>query len=85
MQSIPKQPGVLGIDVGTSGMKMAFYDFEGNEILSTREEYPTYYPYPGWIEQSPEDWWNAVIHGDVYKRQVVHRTLSRPSDLCVTG
>ena len=28
-----------------------------------QEEYPTYHPYPGWIEQSPEDWWNAVIHG----------------------
>ena len=63
MKLIPKQPGVLGIDVGTSGMKMAFYDFEGNEILMTREEYPTYHPLPGWIEQSPEDWWNAVIHG----------------------
>ncbi|NLJ37257.1 MAG: hypothetical protein GX432_00645, partial [Candidatus Atribacteria bacterium] len=48
MRSIPKQPGVLGIDVGTSGTKMAFYDFEGNEIISTREEYPTYHPYSGW-------------------------------------
>ncbi|MGI6750049.1 MAG: xylulokinase [Atribacter sp.] len=90
MQSIPKQPGVLGIDVGTSGMKMAFYDFEGNEILSTREEYPTYYPYPGWIEQSPEDWWNAVIHGldtfwkrNLNPQQIVAIGLSGQMENCL--
>ena len=45
MQSIPKQPGVLGIDVGTSGMKMAFMILK-NVKYFLQEKYPTYYPYP---------------------------------------
>ena len=90
MRSIQKQPGVLGIDVGTSGTKMAFYDFEGNEIISTREEYPTYHPYSGWIEQSPEDWWKAVIRGldtfwkrNLNPQQIVAIGLSGQMENCL--
>jgi len=46
---------LLGIDVGTSSCKAAFFDYSGNLIVQTSEGYFT--SYSGlWAEQNPEDW-----------------------------
>lgn len=47
---------LLAHDLGTSGNKATLYDSEGNLCASELVSYPTYYPYPGWVEQDPEDW-----------------------------
>ncbi len=52
---------VLSFDVGTSGVKSILLDFAGNIISHTTEEYPSYNPQPGWMEQEPSDYWDAVI------------------------
>ncbi len=31
--------------------------------ISFQNEYPLSFPQPGWSEQKPEDWWNAVVDG----------------------
>ena len=50
---------VVGLDVGTSGVKGIALSDEG-ELLATAEEgYPLSTPQPGWAEQDPEDWWKA--------------------------
>lgn len=51
----------LGIDVGTSGTKTLAIREDGQILASATREYPLYSPHPGWSEQNPEDWWNAVI------------------------
>jgi xylulokinase len=51
---------VLSFDVGTSGVKSILLDFEGNIVAHTTEEYPSYTPQPGWMEQEPSDYWDAV-------------------------
>ena len=51
---------MLGIDVGTSGLKAALLRSSGEVIAEASEEYPTYHPYPNWAEQDPEDWWKAL-------------------------
>ena len=51
---------LLGIDVGTGGCKIALIDTRGNVLAGGFEEYPTHHPQPGWAEQIPEDWYNAV-------------------------
>ena len=51
---------LLGIDVGTSAVKAAVFDTEGNPVADALESYKTYYPAPGFAEQDPEDWWAAV-------------------------
>ncbi|SHE30564.1 xylulokinase [Thermoanaerobacter uzonensis DSM 18761] len=53
----------LGIDLGTSAVKIILIEEKGNVIGSTSKEYPVYYPQPGWSEQNPEDWWNATKDG----------------------
>jgi xylulokinase len=54
---------VLGIDIGTSGTKTVLFDETGKTIASALKEYPLYQPQIGWAEQSPEDWWEAVVFG----------------------
>ncbi|HEV2593301.1 MAG TPA: xylulokinase [Gaiellaceae bacterium] len=51
---------LIGLDVGTSGVK-AIALSPGGELLATAEEsYPLSTPQPGWSEQNPEDWWRAA-------------------------
>ncbi|MBA3842539.1 MAG: xylulokinase [Actinobacteria bacterium] len=51
---------LIGIDVGTSGVKGVAISSAG-EVLATAEEgYPLSTPHAGWSEQDPEDWWRAT-------------------------
>ena len=54
------EPLLLGIDIGTSACKIAFFKPDGTVAAQGTGEYPVFYPHPGWAEQKPEDWWNAV-------------------------
>jgi len=51
---------LLGIDIGTSACKVALFDENGELLASTSKEYPVYHPHPGWAEQDPNEWWEAV-------------------------
>lgn len=51
---------LLGIDIGTSACKAAVFGEDGEVFAQTAAEYPVSYPRPGWAEQDPELWWQAV-------------------------
>ena len=51
---------VLGIDMGTSSVKVGLFDLKGEPIAFADETYPLYTPRSGWAEQKAEDWWNAI-------------------------
>jgi len=53
---------ILAHDLGTTGNKASLYDSSGTLIASCYHPYETYYPKPGWVEQRPEDWWQAFVH-----------------------
>ena len=53
----------IGIDLGTSSVKMLLVDEKGTIVKSASREYPLFFPHPGWSEQNPEDWWTAVCDG----------------------
>ena len=53
----------IGIDLGTSACKLLLVDGSGNVLNEVTKEYPLSFPHPGWSEQSPEDWWQAVTEG----------------------
>jgi xylulokinase len=51
---------LLGIDVGTTGAKVALCRAEDGAVLATGfVPYPLAHPRPGWAEQDPIDWWAA--------------------------
>ena len=51
---------LIGIDVGTSGVKTIGISPEGEVIARAEQGYPLSTPRPGWSEQDPEDWWRAT-------------------------
>ncbi|NQU43832.1 xylulokinase, partial [bacterium] len=51
---------LLGIDIGTSGVKALLMAKDGAVAAQASEEYPLYAPRPNWSEQDPGDWWRAV-------------------------
>lgn len=53
----------IGIDLGTSAVKLLLMNAEGDIENTVSKEYPLYFPHPGWSEQNPEDWWKAVLKG----------------------
>lgn len=53
----------IGIDLGTSAVKLLLVDETGQIWHTVSKEYPLYYPHPGWAEQQPDDWWNACTAG----------------------
>ena len=52
---------ILGIDLGTSSVKIILVNGEGGVIGTFSEKYGTYSPHPGWAEQDPEEWWRATV------------------------
>jgi xylulokinase len=51
---------IVGLDVGTTGLKAVAIDENGVVLAKAEEEYPLAAPQPGWSEQDPEDWWRAA-------------------------
>ena len=53
---------LLGIDLGTSGVKAALFAAEDGQVISWAfVDYPLYHPFPGWAEQNPEEWWQGTL------------------------
>ena len=50
----------IGIDLGTSSVKLMLVDEEGEIKNTVTKEYSVFYPRSGWSEQNAEDWWKAV-------------------------
>ena len=53
----------IGIDLGTSSVKIILVDEKGTKLASVTKHYPVEYPKPGWSQQNPKDWYNGVING----------------------
>lgn len=53
----------IGIDLGTSAVKLLLMDGKGTIHNIVSKEYPLYFPHPGWSEQNPEDWYEKSMEG----------------------
>ncbi|HEX2529719.1 MAG TPA: FGGY-family carbohydrate kinase [Geminicoccus sp.] len=73
---------LLGLDVGTGGVRAGVFDLASRRMLAEREApFATTHPQPGWAEQSPLDWWRAA--GEATRDLM--RAIGRPelAGLCV--
>lgn len=52
---------VLGIDLGTSGVRVVAVNLEGAIIAQAMRSYPLLTPHPGWTQQNPDDWITATF------------------------
>jgi len=53
----------IGVDLGTSAVKLLLMQTDGTIKKIVSKEYPLSFPKPGWSEQNPADWWNACVAG----------------------
>lgn len=53
----------IGIDLGTSSVKLLLVSKSGEIINEVSKDYPVFYPHSGWSEQNPEDWWSRTVEG----------------------
>ena len=70
----------LGIDLGTSSVKVTVLDDEGRMLARSRSPYGVTTPMPGWAETDPHDWWDATL-------EAVHsvRELAPGADIGAVG
>ena len=52
---------LLGIHYGTGGCKTTVLDETGRFVGEASTEFATYHDHPGWSEQEPSDWWDALV------------------------
>lgn len=66
----------IGVDLGTSAVKLLLMEESGKIEKIVSKEYPLFFPHPGWSEQNPEDWLAQTMAGirelteDIDKAQV---------------
>ncbi len=53
----------IGVDLGTSAVKLLLMDEKGTVHRVVSKEYPLFFPQPGWSEQRPEDWYEQTMAG----------------------
>lgn len=53
----------IGVDLGTSAVKLLLMDGAGEIQKIVSREYPLYFPKPGWSEQNPQDWYEKTVEG----------------------
>ena len=53
----------IGVDLGTSAVKLLAMDSDGKILKTVSVEYPISFPKSGWSEQNPEDWYKGTIEG----------------------
>ena len=53
----------IGIDLGTSAVKLLLMEESGKICNIVSKEYPLFFPHPGWSEQNPQDWFAQSMEG----------------------
>jgi xylulokinase len=73
---------LIGLDVGTTGVKAILMDHQGAVLGSATETYPTSMPQPLWAEQEPEDWWLASVEAI---RCILQKSCVAGTDVAAVG
>lgn len=76
---------LLTYDLGTGGVKASLITIEGQFLAEFFHPYETFYPNPGWHEQRPDDWWEAV---KVVTRKLLRAMRTDPNRIlaaCISG
>ena len=73
---------ILAHDTGTGGNKAVLTDLRGQVIHSRYIEYGLTYPQPEWVEQDPDELWQAVAQTT---RQVINESGIDPAEILGVG
>ena len=65
----------IGVDLGTSAVKLLLMEESGKIYNIVSKEYPLFFPHPGWSEQNPEDWYTRSMAGMKELTEGIDRSL----------
>ena len=65
----------IGVDLGTSAVKLLLMEESGKICNIVSKEYPLFFPHPGWSEQNPEDWFTQSVEGMKELTEGIDRSL----------
>ena len=51
---------IMAIDQGTTSSRAIIFDHQGHEIAMAQQEFPQYFPNPGWVEHDAMEIWDSV-------------------------
>src|SRR5581483_6161692 len=69
---------VMGIDLGTSSIKVLILDNQGRTVSVSKANYAVRSPQPGWAESDPNEWWRAAV-------AAVHTAMERAPQAEITA
>jgi glycerol kinase len=73
---------ILALDQGTSSSRSVLFDQAGSIVAIAQQEFPQYFPQPGWVEHDPEQLWRSQL---ATIGEVLGRAGARPSDIAAVG
>jgi len=73
---------ILAIDQGTSSSRAIMFDKERKVVAIEQEEFPQYYPKPGWVEHKPDEIWETQVR---VARKIVQTNGVHPSEIKAIG
>jgi glycerol kinase len=73
---------VLAIDQGTTSSRAMLFDRQGKVVASAQEEFPQYFPQPGWVEHDATQIWDSQRRTIV---QVLNEIGARAGDVAAIG
>lgn len=76
------RPALLGIDLGTSSVKVVLTDLQGSMIAQVTGDYPVLNERPGWAESDPADWLTATVSA---VRHCVEEAAADPQAVGLSG
>ncbi|MFR0550884.1 glycerol kinase GlpK [Limosilactobacillus reuteri subsp. suis] len=68
-----EQQYIMAIDQGTTSSRAIIFDHDGNKVAISQQEFPQYFPQPGWVEHDPLEIWDSVqsvISNVIIKSQI---------------
>ena len=51
---------VATLDLGTTGCRTYIFDLVGTIIASDYQEWQSFYPFPSFVEQDANTWWESI-------------------------
>ena len=76
---------VLGIDIGTTGVKTLLVSEKGDVTTSATVEYPLLTPRPNWVEQNPQTWWEATVSATRACLEEARATIGKRLEVAALG
>ncbi|MES2323141.1 MAG: glycerol kinase GlpK [Pseudomonadota bacterium] len=73
---------ILALDQGTTSSRAILFDRHGHPCASAQQEFPQYFPQPGWVEHDANDIWESQL---AVARQVLREHGARAADIVGIG